>query len=170
MINPPKPKTAAKPAARGDVTVAVFNGSGKSGLAAQAASGLTKAGFKVGATGNADRQDYNRTEIRYGAGGEAGARAVLAVIPSAKLVQRDGVSGVQLVLGSDFSSIGATPPAGAGGDELAEGSGGLAHRRRHRLRQLKLGGGVAAPDCMIAAARSRSAWVTIAVPKTCTAW
>ncbi|HVE31765.1 MAG TPA: LCP family protein [Mycobacteriales bacterium] len=107
VINPPKPKTAAKPAARGDVTVTIYNGSGRSGLAAQAASGLTKAGFKVGGTGNADRQDYSRTEIRYGSGGEAGARAVLAVIPSATLVPRDGVSGVQLVLGSDFRSIGA---------------------------------------------------------------
>ena len=101
----PKPKAAVKPAPRGDVTVTVYNGSGRSGLAAQAASGLTKAGFKVGGTGNADRQDYSRTEIRYGAGGEAGARAVLAVVPSATLVQHDGVSGVQLVLGSDFSSI-----------------------------------------------------------------
>jgi LCP family protein required for cell wall assembly len=107
VINPPKPKTAVKPAARGDVTVTVYNGSGRSGLAAQAASGLTKAGFKVGGTGNADRQGYSRSEIRYGAGGEAAARAVLAVIPSAALVQRDGVSGVQLVLGSDFTSIGA---------------------------------------------------------------
>ena len=107
VINPPKPKAAVPPAPRGEVTVTVFNGSGRSGLAAQAANGLTKAGFKVGGTGNADRQDYSRTEIRYGAGGEAGARAVLAVVPSARLVQRDGVSGVQLVLGSDFTSIGA---------------------------------------------------------------
>ena len=113
VINPPKPKTAVKPAPRGEVTVTVFNGSGRSGLAAQAASGLTKAGFKVGGTGNADRQDYSRTEIRYGAGGEAGARAVLAVVPSATLVQRDGVSGVQLVLGSDFGSIGAGTPSKA---------------------------------------------------------
>jgi LytR cell envelope-related transcriptional attenuator len=113
VITPPKPKTAVKPAPRGDVTVTVYNGSGRSGLAAQAASGLTKAGFKVGGTGNADRQDYSRTEIRYGAGGEAGARAVLAVVPSATLVQRDGVSGVQLVLGSDFSSIGAGTPSKA---------------------------------------------------------
>jgi LCP family protein required for cell wall assembly len=34
-------------------------------------------------------------------------------IPSATLVQRDGVSGVQLVLGSDFSSIGASTPSKA---------------------------------------------------------
>ena len=35
------------------------------------------------------------------------------MIPSATLVQRDGVSGVQLVLGSDFSSIGASTPSKA---------------------------------------------------------
>ena len=108
VIKPPKAASAAKPAPRGEVTVTVYNGSGRSGLAAQAASGLTKAGFKVGGTGNADRQTYSRSEIRYGSGGEAGARAVLAVLPSATLVPRDGVSGVQLVLGSDFTSIGAS--------------------------------------------------------------
>jgi LCP family protein required for cell wall assembly len=115
VINPPTPKAPVKPAAPGDVTVTVYNGSGRSGLAAQAASGLTRAGFKVGSTGNADRQDYSTTEIRYGSGGEAAARAVLAVIPSAKLVQRDDVTGgVQLVLGSDFSSVGASKaPAGS---------------------------------------------------------
>jgi LCP family protein required for cell wall assembly len=111
VINPPTPKAAVKPAARGDVTVAVYNGCGRPGLAARAASGLTQAGFKVGATGNADRQDYTTSEIRYGAGGEAAARAVLAVIPSAKLVQRSDVSGVQLVLGSNFSSVGAKAAA-----------------------------------------------------------
>jgi LytR cell envelope-related transcriptional attenuator len=108
VIDPPKAKAPVKPAAPGDVTVTVYNGSGRSGLAARAATGLTGAGFKVGGTGNADRQTYSRTEIRYGSGGEAAARAVLAVIPSAALVPRDDVtSGVQLVLGSDFSTVGA---------------------------------------------------------------
>ncbi len=121
VVNPPKPKTPVKPAARGDVTVTVSNGSGRSGLAARAASGLTKAGFKVAGTGNADRQDYSTTEIRYGSGGEAAARAVLAVIPSAKLVQRDGVTGVQLVLGSDFSSVGASTAPAASSSAKASG-------------------------------------------------
>jgi LCP family protein required for cell wall assembly len=107
VIDPPKPKAAAKPAARAATTVAVFNGSGKSGLAASASSALQKAGFKASSSGNADSQSYTRTEIRYGANGEAQARAVLAVIPSAKLVQHNELtSGVQLVLGSDFSSLG----------------------------------------------------------------
>jgi hypothetical protein len=125
VIDPPTPKAPVKPAARGDVTVTVFNGSGRSGLAAQAASGLTRAGFKVGATGNADSQNYTRTEIRYGSGGEAAARAVLAVVPSARLVQRSDVSGgVQLVLGSDFSSVGASAskaPAAASTSPKAPG-------------------------------------------------
>jgi LCP family protein required for cell wall assembly len=109
VIDPPKPKTPVKAAARGATTVAVYNGSGKSGLAATAAAALTKAGFKAGSAGNADSQTYTRTEIRYGADGEAQARAVLAVIPTAKLVQRSSVtSGVQLVLGSDFSSLGGS--------------------------------------------------------------
>ncbi|HST66438.1 MAG TPA: LCP family protein, partial [Mycobacteriales bacterium] len=108
VINPPKPKAAVKAAARGDTTVAVFNGSGRSGLAATASAALVKAGFKASSAGNADRQSYTRTEIRYGDGGEAQARAVLAAIPTAKLVQRSGVDNVQLVLGSDFSTLGAT--------------------------------------------------------------
>jgi LCP family protein required for cell wall assembly len=122
VINPPKPKAPVKPAARGDVTVTVYNGSGRSGLAAQAAAGLTKAGFKVGGTGNADRQDYSTSEIRYGSGDEAAARAVLAVVPSAKLVQRDDAGGgVQLVLGSDFSSIGASKAPAASSSPKAPG-------------------------------------------------
>ncbi|HEY6749618.1 MAG TPA: LCP family protein, partial [Mycobacteriales bacterium] len=108
VVNPPKPKAAAKPAARSDTTVAVFNGSGRSGLAATASAALAKAGFKASNAGNADRQDYSRTEIRYGADGEAQARAVLAAIPTAKLVQRSGIDGVQLVLGSDFTTLGAS--------------------------------------------------------------
>jgi hypothetical protein len=115
VINPPKPKAPVKAAARADTTVAVFNGSGRSGLAATASAALVKAGFKASSAGNADRQDYSRTEIRYGADGEAQARAVLAAIPTAKLVQRSGVDGVQLVLGSDFTTLGAkaTPTTSA---------------------------------------------------------
>jgi LCP family protein required for cell wall assembly len=126
VINPPKPKAAAKPAARGATTVAVFNGSGRSGLAATAASALQKAGFKASSAGNADSQNYTRTEIRYGANGEAQARAVLAVVPTAKLVQSSGVgSGVQLVLGSDFTKVGGSgatkPPAAAATSPAAAG-------------------------------------------------
>lgn len=115
VINPPKPKTPAKAAAAAATTVTVFNGSRKSGLAATASAALVQAGFKASSGGNADRQDYTRTEIRYGNDGEAQARAVLAKVPTAKLVLRTDLSGtgVQLVLGSDFTTLGAKSTAPA---------------------------------------------------------
>ena len=117
VVNPPNPKAAAKPAPRGEVTVSVYNGTGRAGLATTTATALTRAGFAVGGTGNADRRDYARSEIRYGPDGEAKARAVLAVVPGARLVQRDDAGdGVQLVLGSEFTAVGAaasTAPAAA---------------------------------------------------------
>jgi LCP family protein required for cell wall assembly len=91
-----------------DVTVQVFNGSGISGLAGSAATSLGGAGFVVAGTGNADSQDYTATEIRYVAGDEALANALVAQVPGATLkAVDDAVSGtVQLVLGSDFNGVG----------------------------------------------------------------
>ena len=120
VIDPPKPKPAVKPAARGDTTISVFNGSGRSGLAGTTATALTKAGFTVSATANADRRDYTKTEIRYEPAAENQARAVLAVLPSAKLVPRDGVgAGVQLVLGSDYTGLKGSAPAGGAATSAA---------------------------------------------------
>jgi len=91
-----------------DVTVQVYNGSGISGLAGSAATALQGAGFGVAGTGNADSQDYTVTEIRYTAGDEALANALLAQVPGATLkAVDDATSGtVQLVLGSDFNGVG----------------------------------------------------------------
>ena len=113
VIDPPEAKAPVKPAARSEVTIDVFNGSGRGGLAGTTATALRKAGFAIGGTANADRRDYTKTEIRYGPRSEAKARAVLAVIPGGRLVQRDDVGdGVQLVLGSDFTGLkGSTPAA-----------------------------------------------------------
>lgn len=46
-------------------TIAVLNGSGKTGEAAKVADLLTKEGFKVTITGNADNQQYETTQVRY---------------------------------------------------------------------------------------------------------
>jgi hypothetical protein len=99
---------APKTAAPAEVAVQVFNGSGRSGLAASAATGLTGAGFVVAGTGNADSGDYEVTEIRYAEGDEARARALAAAVPGAKKVKSpDAVAGtVQLVLGTDFNGVG----------------------------------------------------------------
>ncbi|MGY1825129.1 MULTISPECIES: LCP family protein [unclassified Blastococcus] len=115
----PAPEEAAPPEAAdpADVSVAVFNGSGTSGLAATAQGELEDAGFTVVSTGNADSSDYAQSEIRHAAGDEALAAAVAAAVPGAVTrVVDDATSGtVQLVLGSDYNGVGqatdAQPPA-----------------------------------------------------------
>ncbi|MCO7221596.1 LCP family protein [Klenkia sp. PcliD-1-E] len=91
-----------------EVSVAVYNGSGTSGVAASAAADLTAAGFTVASTGNADSAAYTATEIRYAAGDEALAATLAAQIPGATMAQVDDVTEgtVQLVIGSDFNGIG----------------------------------------------------------------
>jgi hypothetical protein len=113
------PTTEAAPAtvAPSGVTVDVLNGSGTPGLAAGAAEGLERAGFMVAGTGNADSTDYTVTEIRHAAGDEALANTLAGQVPGATVKPiDDAVRGtVQLVLGSDFTSVGqqvtTAPPA-----------------------------------------------------------
>jgi len=92
----------------GEVDVAVFNGSGTGGIAAQTQSELETAGFVVISTGNADSSDYTQTEIRYAEGQESEAATLAVAIPGAALRLDPTVEGteVQLVLGSDFNGIG----------------------------------------------------------------
>ncbi len=123
-------KSAAPPPAPAEVTVAVLNGSGKAGLAGTAATALQGAGFVVSGTDNADSSDYERTEIRYKDGEEALAKTVLAAIPGAKTVKKDGVATgtVQLVLGTDFNGVGqpvtkAAPATTTGGGAAGETKG-----------------------------------------------
>ncbi|WP_456599882.1 LCP family protein [Blastococcus sp. SYSU DS0616] len=99
---PPEPVDPA------EVAVAVFNGSGTSGLAAQAETQLEAEGFSVVSTGNADSADYAQTEVRYAAGDEALAATLSAEIPGAvtRAVDDATPGTVQLVLGSDFNGIG----------------------------------------------------------------
>jgi LCP family protein required for cell wall assembly len=101
---PAAPETVAPSA----VTVDVLNGSGTSGLAAQAAAALETAGFAVGTTGNADSSGYDTTVVRYAAGDEALAATLAAAVPGAVVEENeDALSGtVQLVLGSDFNAVG----------------------------------------------------------------
>jgi LCP family protein required for cell wall assembly len=116
----PASQTPAAPVtvAPSQVSVEVYNGSGTSGLAAEAAAELEAAGFVIGSTGNADSSDYDRTVIRHAAGDEALATTLAAQVPGATTeVSEDASTGtVQLVLGSDFNGIGAatTPPAPSG--------------------------------------------------------
>jgi LCP family protein required for cell wall assembly len=108
-------QAAPQTVAPGEVKVAVFNGSGTPGLAAQAGTALEAAGFVVTSKGNADSADYATSEIRYAAGDDALAATLAASIPGAALKQVDDATAgtVQLVLGKDFNGIGqaVTAPA-----------------------------------------------------------
>jgi hypothetical protein len=106
------------------VSVAVYNGSGRAGLAASAAKDLQAQGYVVTTTGNADSAEYTATEIRYAQGDDALANTLAAAIPGAKTAQSDEATKgtVELVLGSDFGGVGkavtapATTPAVEGED------------------------------------------------------
>jgi LCP family protein required for cell wall assembly len=141
LINPPKPKAPVKAAAPADTTVAVFNGSGRSGLAGTAGAALTKAGFTVSGTGNADRQ-----------AGPAGLGHLGRAARARLRLHLDRGQG-ELV-------------AGGGRHDVRER---VADGRRHQLRQLT-GAPARATVGYCAAIRSRSAWVTTTEPNTCTAW
>ena len=93
-----------------DVLVGVLNGSGVSGQAARTLEGLGEVGFNVvEPAGNADRNDYAITEVRYTAGNEAPAQLVLAYLQGAgNIVEVDTLEGdadVVLVLGGDFQGV-----------------------------------------------------------------
>jgi len=116
VADPPAAKAPVKLVPRNQVTVDVFNGTGRAGLASTTATALRAAGFGVGGTGNADRRDYARTEIRYDPAREAQARTLAAAIAGATLVERAGLGeSVQLVLGSGFAGVKGAGSAGSGG-------------------------------------------------------
>jgi polyisoprenyl-teichoic acid--peptidoglycan teichoic acid transferase len=100
--------------AAGDVRAVVLNGSGVAGQARVAFDALRSAGFGVvDPPANADRSDYQTTEVRYAKGAEDQARFALAYLGGAgKLVQVDRVpkgANVVIVLGRDFEQV--TAPA-----------------------------------------------------------
>jgi LCP family protein required for cell wall assembly len=102
------PTTAPATVDPSQVKVAVFNGSGVSGLAGQTATELQAKGFTITSTGNADKMDYTASEIRYAASEQAQAATLSAVVPGATQSQVDDLppGTVQLVIGSDFNGIG----------------------------------------------------------------
>jgi LCP family protein required for cell wall assembly len=98
----------------GDVTVSVLNGSGVSGAAATAADALTAAGFDASSGGNADAAT-DVTTISSASGDEALAAAVAERVPGAAVTVDDSLAAgtVLLVLGSDFTGVGAAVSAPA---------------------------------------------------------
>ena len=92
------------------VRVTVENGSGVSGAAGTARRDLGTDGFALaGPAANADRSDYNVTEVRYGPGGKTKAELVLAYLTGAgkvvALSARPSGADVIVVLGTDFQQV-----------------------------------------------------------------
>jgi len=96
------------------VRVAVRNGSGRTGAGSAMASALQRAGFKVaGPAANADRNDYNETQVLYGPGADNKAKLVRAYLGgTGKLVALSGGSppgfDVAVVIGRDQPRV-STP-------------------------------------------------------------
>lgn len=116
--NPPSaaPSPPAKiSVAPAQVRLSVLNGSGRSGLAAQAAAGLRRDGFTVVRVGNTVPTDH--TVVRYGAGREEAARTVAAAVPGTLVADASLPDALALVLGPDFTSV--QPVVVGGGQVLA---------------------------------------------------
>lgn len=92
-------------AAPSQVRVSVYNGSSRAGLAAKVTGQLTAKGFHARNSGNASVLTHETSRVSYGPGQEAEARTVAAAVPGAALVADASITGVQLVLGSDFTAV-----------------------------------------------------------------
>jgi LCP family protein required for cell wall assembly len=96
-----------------DVTVQVSNSTAKSGLAGSASSQLKRHGFRVKSP-----DDYpnplKTTKVLFSPGNEQAAATVAASFANSKVERITGTGHVvQVVLGSDFTSVGTPPPAGS---------------------------------------------------------
>ena len=108
-VAPTPPPHTLSPA---DVTVNIYNTTGRQGLARSTADALRDQGYLIATVSN---DPMHRTvpgvaEIRYGTSGAAAAKLAATLVPGAAL-QRDGRpdSSVDLVLGARFRTI--APPA-----------------------------------------------------------
>jgi LCP family protein required for cell wall assembly len=111
--NPHPENVQAMTTAPQDVTVQVSNSTAKSGLAATASSQLKRHGFRVKSP-----DDYpnplKTTKVLFSPGNEQAAATVAASFANSKVERITGTGHVvQVVLGSDFTSVGTPPPAGS---------------------------------------------------------
>jgi polyisoprenyl-teichoic acid--peptidoglycan teichoic acid transferase len=106
---PPAPKQAVPNIPTSVVRVRVLNGSGLSGQSSQVARSLSRAGFIVADTGNAQNFNFTTPVITYGSGQRPKALLLQAYIDGAtpRLQEDRTLQGVDLVLtsGSQFSGI-----------------------------------------------------------------
>lgn len=98
------------------VAVAVQNGSGVQGAARETSDALVAFGFENAGAANADRSDYETTEIHHRPGARDAGRLVQAyLVAGGELIESDdtGAADVVVVLGRDFAGVEAPPGATA---------------------------------------------------------
>ena len=99
------PTLASVPAS--SVHVEVLNGSGRSGVAAQAASALARRGFGVTGTGDAASFGYTRSVIEYAGHTQRAARTLAAQVPGSVLRRDPALAAgtIQLIVGSRYTGL-----------------------------------------------------------------
>ncbi|HEV2770117.1 MAG TPA: LytR C-terminal domain-containing protein [Solirubrobacteraceae bacterium] len=111
---------AEQPRPRGEVTVAVLNGTTSAGLAAGTAAEVARAGFRQGAVDDNDVQNLSATTIEYAQGYRASAREVAQVVG----VGADAIAqldrNTQVLAGEQANVV---IIVGADGTQAAEGTG-----------------------------------------------
>ncbi|MFD8145322.1 LCP family protein [Streptomyces sp. NPDC059708] len=111
---PPQPGPTASgspaPVSGAGISLAVYNGTTVTGLAARGAELLTSHGFTVTGTATASRQDYAATVVEYGPGREEQARTVAQLFPGAGLRVSSGGGGISVIVGRSYA---AAPAAAA---------------------------------------------------------
>jgi len=88
------------------VRVIVYNGSGTPGIAGDAAQQLIRGGFRVVDTKNADRFDYETTQVIVQNGDQSAGDAVKEVLGVGEIVMQPAdqqVADVIVIIGSDYS-------------------------------------------------------------------
>jgi LCP family protein required for cell wall assembly len=116
----PKPSPSASPSATGSptpsgpklivapsgISIAVENGTTRSGLAQTVASELEAQGFHVASVGDADNENYVSTVVKYGPGKVQSSQTTKAAIPGS-VRQADPTAGttITVIVGSNFAKV-----------------------------------------------------------------
>ncbi|MGA5701968.1 LCP family protein [Peterkaempfera bronchialis] len=104
--------SATGPVSGAGISVAVYNGTTVTGLAAHAADILRGDDFTVTRTATAPLQDHTSTVIEYGPGGQDQAATLARVFPGAQL-RSATAPGISVTLGLDYAATVPSPGASA---------------------------------------------------------
>jgi LCP family protein required for cell wall assembly len=111
--DPHSERVQAVTAAPHDVTVQVSNSTAKTGLATTASNQLKRDGFRVKSPDDYPKS-LKSTTVFFSSGNEQAAATVAGTFANSKVERITGIGQVvQVVLGSDFASVGSPPPTGS---------------------------------------------------------